>query len=385
MTPNKAMALTLRQPGSVNTPIKRSPAARYIQNGGAASSSKLSKAGVDWLKAAFAAPDFPILTPCGIPDQYTGRTLVHTDRFVKNLKIPNDDFIIIIPPVPGFAYFDNETAGAPGPLTVWGGAKYSSFTSLYGDNETQNSDVVTAFRYMSQLAELVPTTNNMTWKGSISVYKVPLKCSVSNYICSVTLPAGTPLDASGANQTISGLQAVEATNSDQYTAPSNLGCFTAAHQNNNDFPFTPTFEGYQSIPKVNIAGKVPDTCYGALGSQGNGIPGFGQLDTIVIRVTGAKDNTFILKTWASLELQVQNTSPLYQYTVQSPMYDPAAIAAYMAMVRASPNAVSYYENAGFWDFIKRSVRTISGSLAMLPGPYGQIAGGINQIMNGLFK
>lgn len=386
MTPSKAMSLTLRQPGSVNTPIRRSPTARYLQNGGAASSSKITKPGVDWLKAAFAAPDFPILTPCGIPDQYTGRTLVHMDRLVSSITIPSNDYFIIVPPVPGVSHFVVQGGGFPDDQTQWQANRYDSFDGLYGTQQTETSDVVTAFRYMSQLIELVPTTNNMTWTGSISVFKVPLKCSVSNYISRVNLPASTSLDASGANQTIIGLEAVTSTNSDQYTAPSNLGCFTAAHQNNNDFPFTPTFEGYDTVPKRNLAGDVPEGCYGALNAfDSRGIPGFGQLDTIVIRVSGAINNTFVLKTWAALELQIQNSSPLYQYTIQSPLYDPSAIAAYMAMVRASPNAVSYYENSGFWDFIKRTVRTISGSLALLPGPYGQVAGGINQIMNGLFK
>lgn len=387
MTPARAQALTLRQPGSVNNPIKRSPTARYLANSGL-SNSKVSKAGVDWLKAAFAAPDFPILTPCGIPDQYTGRTLIHTDRKVTSITVPNDDFYIIVPPVPGISYFQPNSDAPLGHETLWTGVTYDSFDGLYGTTSSKTSDVVTAFRYMSQLVELVPTTNNMTWKGSISVFKIPLKCAVSNYFSEVKIegPPASSVNASGANQTINGLQAVESTNSDQYTSPSNLGCFTAAHQNNNDFPFTSTFEGYHNVPSLGLDGTVPFACYGALGLDGvRGIPGFGMLDTVVIRVSGAKDNTFVLKTWASLELQIQNNSPLYQYTIQSPTYDPAAISAYMAMVRASPNAVSYYENAGFWDFIKRTVRTISGSLAMLPGPYGQVAGGINQIMNGLFK
>jgi len=379
------MALTLRQPGSVNTPIRRTPTARYLQNGGAASSSKLTKPGVDWLKAAFAAPDFPILTPSGIPDQYTGRTLVHMDRLVSSITVPTDDYFIIVPPVPGVSHFVVPGGGIPTDQTQWEAQFYDSFDGLFGTGERTASDTVTAFRYMSQLVELVPTTNNMTWTGSISVFKIPLKCSISNYISLVDLPTAPTLDASGANQSINGLQAVISKNSDQYTSPSNLGCFTAAHQNNNDFPFTPTFEGYRTVPKRTLASTVPAGCYGLLNGPGKNIPGFGQLDTVVIRISGAKDNTFVLKSWASLEYQIQNSSPLYQYTIQSPLYDPAAISAYMAMVRASPNAVSYYENAGFWDFIKRSVRTISGSLAMLPGPYGQIAGGINQIMNGLFK
>lgn len=382
------MAVTLRQPGSVNTPIRRSPTMRYLQNGGAASSSssKITKAGVDWLKVAFAAPDFPILTPCGIPDQYTGRTLIHQDRLVTSIAVPTDDYFIVVPPIPGYSHFIPDSALPQ--ATIYTGVHYDSFVGLYGPSKLHNSDTVTAFRYMSQLAELVPTTNNMTWKGSISVYKVPLKSTMSNYLAKVTLPGATPVtgDMAVTNRDIVGLKGIIARNSDQYTAPSNLGCFTAAHQNNNDFPFTPTQEGYESMPTLTNAGAVPVACYGAMrGAGASGLPGFGQLDTIVIRIQGGKDNTFVLKTWAALELQIQNSSPLYQYTIQSPLYDPAALAAYSAMVRASPNAVSYYENAGFWDFIKRTIRTVSGSLAMLPGPYGQVAGGINQIMNGLFK
>jgi hypothetical protein len=238
---------------------------------------------------------------------------------------------------------------------------------------------------MAQLAELVPTTNNMSWTGSVSVYKVPLKCSMSAYE-STSLVASAPVTAKKANWTISGLEGVIATNSDQYTAPSNLGCFTAAHQNNNDFPFTNTFEGYQSVPENVLTGStvsVPTGQYGGL-FVSEGVPGFGQLDTIVIRVTGAEGNTFVLKTWASLELQIVNTSALYQYTIQSPLHDPSALVAYNHMVRCSPNAVSYYENAGFWNFIKNAIKTVSGAMSSIPGPIGAIAGGINAAI-GLFK
>jgi hypothetical protein len=350
---------------------------------------KISKPGSDWLKAAFAAPDFPILTPSGIPDQYTGRTLIQMDRHVESITIPGtegtEDYYIIVPPVPGVAYFTNNDGEAPGQGTKWSATTYSSYSGLYGADENTTTDVVTGFRYMSQLAELVPTTNNLKWTGSISVYKVPMKCGVSNYISSTTDGASLEIDVNSANQTINGLEGIEATNSDQYTAPSNLGCFTAAHQNNNDFPFTPTFEGYFSVPRLKLDGSVADSCYGALQNRSGGIPGFGQLDTIVIKISGAAGNTFVLKTWAITELQIQNNSVLYQYTVQSPLYDPAAIAAYNAMVRVSPNAVSYYENAGFWDFIKKAVRTVSGALSVVPGPVGMVAGGIGSIFNGLFK
>lgn len=385
MSPGNAMALTLRQPGTYNVPIKRSPASRYISAGMGKAGGKISKPGLDWLKAAFAAPDFPVLTPSGIPDQYTGRTLIHMDRYVQSITIPKDcnDFYIIVPPIPGVSHCEKSfTAGTgPGRSTTWQATYYSSFISLFGNDRTFNADNVTAFRYMSKLVELVPTTNNAKWTGSISVFKVPIKCDDAYY---ASASGFTPANTLAQNLTLMGMAGIESTNSDQYTAPSNLGCFSAAHQNNNDFPFNPIKEGNKDIPHLEPDGLVPGTQYGAIVST-MGLPGFGNLDTVVVRISGAADNSFILKTWATMEYQIQNKSALYQYTVQSPMYDPAAIAAYSAMVRASPNAVSYYENSGFWNFIKNTIKTISGTLSMVPGPVGMVSGGIHSILSGLFK
>lgn len=326
---------------------------------------------------AFAAPDFPVLTPSGIPDMYTGRTLVQMFRYVEGITIPSDDYFIIIPPVPGVSHFVHE--GVPDQNTSWLGKNYSNYSSLFGELAADTADTVTAFRYMAQLAELVPTTNNMSWTGSISVYKVPVKATLSNYISTLEIPNADSLDVAGLNWTITGLEGVTATNSDQYTAPSNLGCFSAAHQNNNDFPFTNTIEGYGVCPKPLVKLNqvdVPVGQYGRLTPE-KCFPGFGQLDTIVIRITGAKNNTFVLKTWAAMELQINNQSALYQYTIQSPIHDPGALLAYNSMVRSSPNAVSYYENAGFWNFIKNAIKTVSGAMSALPGPVGAIANGVN--------
>jgi len=363
--------------------MKRSPAARYLAGAGS-SNGRVSKPGMDWIKMAFAAPDFPVLTPSGIPDQYTGRTLVQMFRHVEGIKVPSDDYYILVPPVPGTAYFTCQGDGIPKQQAIWSGTRYSNADSLFLATPGENANIVTAFRYMANLVELVPTTNNMTWSGSISVFKVPLKMTLAEYTQKVSV-AGADYEATASAYTITGMRAIQSTNSDQYTAPSNLGCFTAAHQNNNDFPFTPTIEGYDSVPRETTtpAALVPPTQYGQLHCS-HGFPGFGQLDTVVIRITGAKDNTFVLKTWASMELQIQNDSSLYQYTVQSPLYDPYALQAYNQLVRASPNAVSYYENSGFWNFIKNAIKTVSGALSKLPGPVGAIANGVNAAV-GLFK
>lgn len=345
---------------------------------------------MDWLKTSFAAPDFPVLTPQGIPDKYTGRTLPKMFRKVTGITIPSDDFYVIVPPVPGFSHIEHDAVANPliasSILTL---RAYSDHSSLFGPSSQTVADQVTAFRYMSQLAELVPTTNATSWSGHISTYKVPLKSStLAHRTTVVTGPLITDLTRINPNYiAINGGEGITATSTDQYTAPSNLGMFAAATSDNNDFIFTDITEGSDVWNSAdNTVGiQLPGTHFKYLGRDENGslaagLTGWGELDTIVIRVQGAAGNTFILKTWAAIEFQVLASSALYQYSRLSPSHDPAALAAYRSFVIHSPVAVSYYENANFWTTLLNAATTVTGMGTMLPGGWGAASGALNVLL-----
>jgi len=347
--------------------------------------SRVTKPGVEWLKCAFAAPDFPALTPVGIPDEYTGRTLVKQFRYDSVLPIVGtaEERYIIVPPVPGCAFFTPDTP--PSATTTWTAQTYSDAEGLFG-GLGNNDDDVTSFRYMSQLVELVPTTNAMSWTGSIEVYKVPLRLTAyqDSYLVAGNKYFGNQF-------TVTGLEAVESNNSDRFSTPSNMGIFANATSDEPDFNFSPiTYHG-GTVPYKENGTTLPPTVeysrnrYGYLDNfkagTGFGVVGFGKLDTIVIKLSGVTTaNSFRIKTWSTLEFTVKNNSALYEYSIMSPLHDPYALEAYKAFVRGCPIAVTYYENAKFWDFIRKMATSISGALSFVPGPVGMIAGGVNQLV-----
>jgi len=335
---------------------------------------------MDWLKTSFAAPDFPVLSPCGIPDKYTGRTLPKMYRKVKAITVTNNDFFVIVPPIPGYSHI--EHSGNVLQNTLFRPEAYADFDTIFGSNTegTTAADQVTAFRYMSQLVELVPTTNAMNWSGHISCYKIAMKMTETSY--PLTVATTTPTIITQTKMSITGANGIDSTSSDQYTAPSNLGVFAAATSDNSEHPFKDILEGYGTVNSLPSGGVSPGAYSTFQGINVSGtarpITGWGTLDTLVIRVQGAVDNTFILKTWAAIEFQVLPTSALYQYSRISPNYDPAAIQAYSAFVRQCSIAVSYYENASFWQNLLNVATAVSGSLTSLPGLWGVGANAINQ-------
>jgi hypothetical protein len=376
LTATKSTALAVQQPGVLSNNVT-SAALRRLK-GSNAPLNRVAKPGLEWLKMAFAAPDFPVLSPMGIPDDYTGRTLPKTFRQITSITIPSNDFTIIIPPIPGYAYgtFDGPVVAA----SDIGLVDYTDMSSIFGNSALTTADQVTAFRYMSQLAELVPTTNATSWSGSISCYKVPMKLASVQVVNAIaTIP---PVNINSTIYTVTGGQGISSTAQDQYTAPSNLGVFAAATSDNVNFPFTDVREG---VPSYNTTARtggtaVPGTFASFTPPVNRFLPGWGELDTIVFRVQGAVDNTFVLKTWAALEFQVLSSSALYQYTHISPSKDLAALQCYSAFVRACPIAVSYYENASFWQTLLGIATTVSGALSHIPGPWGALSGGVNQVL-----
>lgn len=385
--PQNGVMTNVRSMQAYTTQVPRPLSTRTRMYQNAPKPIGLSRAGVDWLKCAFAAPDFPALTPIGIPDEYTGRTLVKQFRYDANLNLTADvqgNMYILVPPIPGCAYFTPiDTAAIPGSTTVWRSTDYSDKPSLFGTTSSQASDTVTSFRYMSQLVELVPTTNSMKWDGSIEVYKIPLRLSKSRVGIQSILTD---------SYVINGLQAVTSTSSDRFSTPSNLGVFASATSDSVNFDFEPTIENYPQMPLITTVGA--DGTFGQFACQGGGssgggvsasLAGFGNLDTIVIKLSGVTPvtNSFRIKTWATMEFTVNNNSALYEYSIMSPPHDRVAIQAYHDMVRACPIAVTYFENGKFWDFIVRATKTITAGLSFVPGGVGMIAGGINQLISNM--
>lgn len=340
--------------------------------------AKLSDTGMAFLKCAFAPPDFANSNVRGVPDEFEGRSLVKKHRLIAPIVFGASlDTYIILAPIPGVAYCIATVA--PGtPIiaaTIFTAVTYSDFDQLFGGGNGINAaNVVTKYRFVSNHFELIPTVNQTNWTGNVQTWKLPLSVQVRS---TIGLTNANNLYA------ISGLQGCNSTQSDQYTGPFNLGVYTAAYNAGANFPFTQVLENQQNIPAT--AGSAGD--FGQIVSTGaNCIPGMdNQFDSLVIKISGVGTNVFdsaILKTWACVEYQVLPNSSLYEYTSVSPC-DEFAIKVYRQIINELPVGVSFVDNENFWRRVLEIIRRVSGTMSIIPGPYGMAAGGMNSIATAL--
>lgn len=334
-------------------------------------SHKLSPDGVSFLKCAFAPPDFQSNKISGVTDKFEGQTLVKKHRLVASFTFDAaKDVYFLLAPVPGYAYFKAVvTAGTPiDENTNFEGIPYSDLVSMFGGDPAgkQTADTVQRFRFISNHFELVPTTNAMSWTGSIQAYKIMLATATA-----IGNPAGDTVN-------LVGLQGCNTTNANQYTGPFNLGVYTGAYSRSSVFNFQTVLENTKGLPQV---------LYPENGGFGRllGDPYMTGLDsdfeTVCIKVSGIganANNTTIIKTWACVEYLVNPGSSLYEYTTFSPC-DEDALAVYRKIIQELPVGVSYLDNESFWRRVLGIIQKLSGTLTVLPGPYGMAAGGINSL------
>lgn len=339
-------------------------------------SARISADGLAFLKCAFAPPDFDQVRVQGVPDNFEGKSLVKKHRLVQPFIVsPNVDTYILLAPCPGVSHFV-ATVAAGTPIlssTTFQAFHYSDAASMFGGNTgLQAAAIVTKYRYVSNHIELVPTTNQMTWTGNIQSWKMPLSVQVRN--------SGPSSTANGL-YAITGLEACNATNANQYTGPFNLGVYTACYSTGADFEFNSIIEQNPSIPAIPITGD-----FGQLLGGVSCLPGLDeQFDSLVVKISGVGNNTAdtcIIKTWACVEYQVLAGSSLYEYTTFSPC-DLTAIQIYKKVVMELPVGVAFIDNENFWRRVLQIIKGMSAGLTVLPGPYGLAARGVNSLSSAI--
>lgn len=328
--------------------------------------SMVSKPGMEFLKCAFAPPDFNTTQVHGLPDDYQGNSLVKKHKLIQPIALAaSTDYYYLLLPVPGIAYYvlSKATGVAPVPADIWVPVPYSDFTSLFGTSFASQADVVDKFRFISNHIELIPTTNAMQWTGNIQSWKVPVQLAPNNAIVAYT---------------IHGLNAVNATNALQYTAPFNAGVYACAFNGGAKFDFTQVQENLGGA--TSGAGSITGTGVLAAPGAGYGIPGFdNNFESVVIKISGIGTNvsdTMILKTWACVEYQVLPGNALYEYMTVSPK-DDLAMQLYRKIIQQLPTAVTYYDNDSFWQRVLQIIQSISGVASFAPGPIGRIGKGVS--------
>jgi hypothetical protein len=272
---------------------------------------------------------------------------------------------IVVPPTPGTWWIIDKPFGSAFDATdVLSAQKFSDFDQFFtGDPKTRSTNF-NMFRVGALAGEIVPTSNYLEYGGLITVTKARLSISYERKSTS-----------SGVNFSLTGLESMNQTGANQYNAPFIEGAYAVATEQEAKFEFSPVYDNL-----VDIAASVPDGQFG--GVKGD-IIGMGSFDSIIIRVDspeGSKNNC-ALRIWQSIEYRTNANSGYTAFASQSAMHDPMAMALYREISAMLPVAVSYYNNAGFWEWILNAVKSVSSALSFIPGPVGMIASGVNGVAN----
>ncbi len=384
--PSTALVRTSRAPRRTQKRITRP---KLVKNGAKPNRNQLlsqlrvlkpmmSKAGLDFLKCATAAPDFDSSGSSGIPDMYSGRTLSRQHTLNSSISCANGkDTYFIFAPVPGVAYWTTSVnIGASLATAAWTTVTYQDFASLFPTPpaSTLNYAVnVNNFRFATLIAELKSTMNQMTWAGTITAFRTRITQEVR-------LALTSPTAATTESQWIlTGFNQLDTPPiSDVYSGSVTDGAYTMAFNRDATFTWTPIQVSTAVVP-ATISTDV-------LGSVASPFPGCGNFDSIVYKVSvpsGSSDQSFLLRTWACVEYQALITSALYQYTRLSASYDEAALAAYRKILESVPIAVPSRQNANFWQTVLRIIRGITNVTNLIPGPIGAISNGVRAITDGI--
>lgn len=346
----------------------------------------VSTPGVEFLKAAFAAPDFANQGAFqGIPDEKTYkvvpmRHLLTADLDSLGVKRPSDPgqvLAIAQLPVPGVAFywFTMSVAGGITPSTIFHPVYFNTYASIFGYDPIvntsipkENSNQVVEFRMAANTIELICTSNALNWTGSLRAFK----CSAQLETCQAYTPTGTE---TAITVKVSGLTGAGSTGAASFVTPSNMGVFMSALNKEVNFGTKPILD---RVCNINDNDLIPD------GVINGNMPGFGDLECNIIILegtnSGANITTFTVRAWQAVEYVPNEVgSIVYEVARPSPVEDKAALKLYRELIDELPIAVTYFENDSFWKRLLGTVSRVGSTLSVIPGPWGALAGGIGGV------
>jgi hypothetical protein len=318
-----------------------------------------------FIKAAYAPIDFNSLNVDGVPDAYTGRTMVIQACFVGTITIAaNTGATYIVPPVPGVAYAFVATTTIVG-STAFRSVNYADYGTLF-PTQTDMSSVVTGFRIIGTMLEVRPQSAVTTNAGLIVVAKVPMILSIDEIL---SVPSGFAATSNGSvnyNIDLTGANQAALTSGSCYTGHPNDGAYTIG-LNSGNWNFQPIWNDTGAVPATGVpAYATSGSSIGTVSSQtvtpltgqllgvsGLNIPGYAPHETIVLSITNAASSalSFTIQVRQTIEYQVNPNSLLYQTAKPSPPPNPLALQVYAEVATAVPVAVEYSRNFGFWGIV----------------------------------
>lgn len=333
---------------------------RARTNGTSSALSKLSTAGVEYLKCALAAPDFSVTAFAGIPDSYSGRVIskrYETTASIGNYGVAGQDLYLMSSNCPGVAFFYmNRPAGGIGPA-AWVAVEYPDTNTLFPLG-TQDLNVQ-RFRFASSQIELVCTANAMTWTGSIQVLRGMVTAA------EVNVPVSGAAGGTAIRWALTGTTCVNSVKP-EVVLPFNKGAYAVARTTDSSY-------GWSDVSTVMEFNQLYEgsSIFLTSGVAGAQLVGFGNMETVIYKIPGfsVAGNSAILRAWACLEYQVSSTSALYDYTHMSPPEDPLALQLMREYAKVMPPAVKFGDNANFW----QAFLLWAGRIAVAVAPVVSIA------------
>jgi hypothetical protein len=338
--------------------------------------SKISTSGMEFLKCAFASPDFNLLGARGVPDNYTGQTLMYDHNLTTTVTAdPDADTWYWFSPEPGVAYHRSTTPIGGLPVN-WTTVYLPGAAELFVSGTTS----VTSFRHVSLAGELICAMNDMTWNGTVQCAKVPIKYATVPELFSTSPGTSNLAQLSGF---------VNLNNIYQqtcYTGTTKDGVYSIATNREPTFEFTDINEPLPGDPLFQI---FTDLGGGAVVSYGPTAPGttfngFGNLDSIFVKVSVPADaiaQSFILRHYSCVEYTVNPQSLLAGFAHPSCPHDQNALDAYSLVANTMPTAVPSRMNNNFWKRVLNILNSAIKSASYVPGPIGMVAAGANAFIS----
>lgn len=345
----------------------------YAQNAG---KYNFTPHGLEFLKCAFASPDFSGESSHGIPDGEKSVRLMKSHKSYETFSVPpqTTSFLVKLP-IPGASYFICQVpVGTPFLNTsTLRGTAYQGYENLFSNDPTIMTRNVTGFRIVSNNLELVSTTNQMNWFGDILAFKTKLSFTKNN----ATVGTNSMISV------LNGLDALNATQARNYIAPSNLGVYIIGYNSTKAWNTFDVQENLASLPSnasASMFGNVQ--LFANDGSARVPLSGYdGGFDCSVIKVSNPSDvaQSFILRTWQCVEYELNSNSDYVSFGMTSPDLDVDALEAYHDICDSLPVAVTYAEN-NIWDTI---TSIIGGAANMIIPGSGSLIGGLGSIIKGV--
>jgi len=310
----------------------------------------VTERGLEFLKCAIAASDFPGVKPDGVPDRYAGNTFTMRHQ---TASAQTGDLWIVVAPTPGVAFWWSNLA--PTSSTTWTPVYYGDFGTMFPNptgNPLYGRDNVSKFRYISSMIKIESVGSENNTQGVLTACRMP-----GIGIAHQSIPQQTDY--------ISGMSKTNV--ADQVTQPGYVqhhvrhGVSMSALNEGDEFEFNDIWYGNSNLPSQD-------------GSLNGTIMGWGGLTPLVVTLTATTSASYVVRCECCIEYIPTGGSLMAEMSSPSPPHDERALELYSKAKKSMPVAVKAAENAGFWDHFLRIVGVAAGPVGRLFGPVGAAVG-----------